>query len=200
MEKKPYHHKDLKNALIEKGIELVSAEGVNTVSLRQVAAACGVSHAAPYSHFANKEDLLNAMQQYITEQFTALLEHTIRQYEADPELLLHMGKTYIMFFLDHPHYFSFLYLQSNIKINLCANACDTENFKPFVLFKNTVFSMPEFAGCSQQEKRDYVLALWACVHGIASIATMKNVSYDVCWEDKIVDLLQAFQHCNGTAL
>ena len=56
-----YHHKDLRNALIEAGIQLVSTEGVNAFSLRKVAAACGVSHAAPYSHFQNKEELLEAM-------------------------------------------------------------------------------------------------------------------------------------------
>ena len=44
-----YHHKDLRNALIETGIQLVSTEGINAFSLRKVAAACGVSHAAPYS-------------------------------------------------------------------------------------------------------------------------------------------------------
>ena len=54
-QRQTYHHKDLRNALIETGIQLVSTEGVNAFSLRKVAAACGVSHAAPYSHFQNKE-------------------------------------------------------------------------------------------------------------------------------------------------
>lgn len=48
MPKKQYHHKDLRNALIEKGIEIVNSEGLHSFSLRKVAAACGVSHAAPY--------------------------------------------------------------------------------------------------------------------------------------------------------
>ena len=45
-QRQTYHHKDLRNALIETGIQLVSTEGVNAFSLRKVAAACGVSHAA----------------------------------------------------------------------------------------------------------------------------------------------------------
>ena len=57
-QRQTYHHKDLRNALIETGIQLVSTEGVNAFSLRKVAAACGVSHAAPYSHFQNKENSL----------------------------------------------------------------------------------------------------------------------------------------------
>ena len=66
MEKKPYHHKNLINDLIEKGIELVNKNGINQLSLRKVAQACGVSHAAPYSHFSNKEELLQEMQLHIT--------------------------------------------------------------------------------------------------------------------------------------
>ena len=53
MEKKSYHHKNLKNDLIEKGIELVDKYGINQLSLRKVAQACNVSHAAPYSHFSS---------------------------------------------------------------------------------------------------------------------------------------------------
>ena len=39
-QRQTYHHKDLRNALIETGIQLVSTEGVNAFSLRKVAAAC----------------------------------------------------------------------------------------------------------------------------------------------------------------
>ena len=74
MEKKPYHHKNLKNDLIEKGIELVNKNGINQLSLRKVAQACGVSHAAPYSHFSNKEELLQEMQLHITKKFTEVLK------------------------------------------------------------------------------------------------------------------------------
>ena len=81
MPKKQYHHKDLRNALIEKGIEIVNSEGLHSFSLRKVAAACGVSHAAPYSHFQSKEELLDAMQQHITDQFSQMLDQVILNYE-----------------------------------------------------------------------------------------------------------------------
>lgn len=50
--------------LNRKRIKLVNTEGLHSFSLRKVATACGVSHAAPYSHFQSKEELLDAMQQY----------------------------------------------------------------------------------------------------------------------------------------
>ena len=93
--KQSYHHKDLRNALIEKGIEIVSKEGIHSFSLRKVAAACGVSHAAPYSHFQNKEELLEAMQLFITDRFSKLLEDTIQKNHNISEILKDMGVTYI---------------------------------------------------------------------------------------------------------
>ena len=46
-QRQTYHHKDLRNALIETGIQIVNTEGVNAFSLRKVAAACGVSAMLP---------------------------------------------------------------------------------------------------------------------------------------------------------
>ena len=117
-QRQTYHHKDLRNALIETGIQLVSTEGVNGFSLRKVAAACGVSHAAPYSHFQNKEELLEAMQLFITDRFSKQLESTVQKNNNVAEILKDMGIAYVSFFVENPAYFQFLYSQSNIKIDL----------------------------------------------------------------------------------
>ena len=105
-----YHHKDLRNALIETGIKLVSAEGINAFSLRKVAAACGVSHAAPYSHFQNKEELLEAMQLFITDRFSKQLESTVQKNNNVAEILKDMGIAYVSFFVENPAYFQFYIL------------------------------------------------------------------------------------------
>ena len=140
MEKKrqTYHHKDLRNALIETGIQLVSTEGVNAFSLRKVAAACGVSHAAPYSHFQNKEELLEAMQLFITDRFSKQLESTVQKNNNVAEILKDMGIAYVSFFVENPAYFQFLYSQSNIKIDLSLSISDDQNYKPYIIYKNIV--------------------------------------------------------------
>lgn len=58
---KTYHHGDLKNALIEAGIAILAEDGVHGLSLRKVAGKAGVSHAAPYAHFADKQALIAAI-------------------------------------------------------------------------------------------------------------------------------------------
>jgi AcrR family transcriptional regulator len=56
-----YHHGDLRRALIEPALALVTEEQDWTFSLREVARRAGVSHNAPYNHFADKRDLLAAV-------------------------------------------------------------------------------------------------------------------------------------------
>ena len=98
-----YHHGNLRNALIETGIEFINQHGEAQLSLRKVAAECGVSNAAPYAHFKNKSELLAAMQEYITQQLQTCIENA---YEQTPEkdsriAVLNIGKAYVMFFIDH---------------------------------------------------------------------------------------------------
>lgn len=193
MPKKPYHHKDLRNALIEKGIELVHEEGLNSFSLRKAAAACGVSHAAPYSHFQSKEELLEAMQEHIADQFSRILEEAAADGEDAPDLLKKMGVAYLSFFLDHPLYFSFLYSQSNAKINLTADGMDEGNFRPFLIYKSVILKRLEQISCPPQKQNDAVIALWAFIHGITSLATMKQVSYDGNWRQKVMDCMDIFE-------
>jgi AcrR family transcriptional regulator len=61
MEQRAYHHKDLKNALINAALAVVERDGPGAVSLRELAAQVGVSRAAPYRHFADRDALLAAV-------------------------------------------------------------------------------------------------------------------------------------------
>ena len=191
--KQSYHHKDLRNALIEKGIEIVSKEGIHSFSLRKVAAACGVSHAAPYSHFQNKEELLEAMQLFITDRFSKLLEDTIQKNHNISEILKDMGIAYVSFFVDNPAYFQFLYSQSNIKIDLSLSIPDDQNYKPYIIYKNVVSELLEQTHYSEGKQNDIIITIWAFIHGITSLATMNNVNYDNDWREKVIDFMDVFQ-------
>lgn len=96
---KSYHHGDLRHALIEEGIEMINEVGEEALSLRKVAAKCGVSNAAPYAHFKNKDEFLVAIQQYIMDTFAATLEKTVEKYTDSEALLPMLGKAYVMFFM-----------------------------------------------------------------------------------------------------
>ena len=191
--KLPYHREGLKNLLIEKGIEIVNADGVQSFSLRKAAAACKVSHAAPYSHFHNKEELLNAMQLHITERFSKTLETAVAENKKPAALLKKLGIAYVSFFIDNPAYFQFLYSSSDIKVDLTLSIPDEENYKPYILYKNSILSLLKQAKVPKKKQNDILITIWAFIHGLTALAAMKNVHYDKNWKEKITDFMDLLE-------
>jgi AcrR family transcriptional regulator len=191
MEKKPYHHGNLRDSLIEAGIDIINQEGIKQLSLRKVASLCGVSQAAPYSHFQSKEGLLEAMRDYVIDQFMKVLENTVRLYQNqnDPILLIQIGKSYVLFFIKNPQYFSFIFSQQCMEVSLSLDDDGTNNFPPFQLLKTLAIPILGGLGMTKDKTEDAIISMWATVHGLASIATMKNVHYDKDWETKIEDII-----------
>lgn len=191
MEDKAYHHGNLKRALIEAGIELVNKEGESGLSLRKIAAKCSVSNAAPYAHFKSKNELLLAMKEHIIQEFLNVLQETIQKYPYNRDLLTHLGKTYVMFFYNNPHYYSFLFSQTDITVDLTPNADIEKNCPPLALFQKTAIKILKQSGLTDEKLNDVIIAMWALVHGLASIATMKNVRFYDSWENKVEEILKA---------
>jgi len=185
----PYHHGNLRSTLIEAGIELINREGEQGFSLRRVCALCGVSQAAPYSHFGGKEELMEAMKAHVMDSFTEALREAAAGVgdPRDPRVLLEMGKGYVLYFLRHPEYFTFLFSQPRFQVELSLDAEAGDSFPPYELFKGCVLRV--FPDLPRGRAEDLIITLWSTVHGLASIATMKNVRYDKNWEDKVEDIL-----------
>ena len=191
MSNKPYHHGNLRDSLIEAGIELINHDGEEQLSLRKVASLCGVSQAAPYSHFESKEDLLEAMRDYVIGQFMEVLEDSVQSFQNqnDPKLLIQIGKSYILFFIKNPQYFSFIFSQHCMEVYLSLDDDGKDSFPPFELLKTYAVPILGDLGMSKDKIEDAIISMWATVHGLASIATMKNVHYDKDWETKIEDII-----------
>jgi AcrR family transcriptional regulator len=104
--KDAYHHGDLKAALITGAIELIAKENVDSLSLRRLARYVGVSHAAPYRHFADKDELLAAIAEEGFRLLTRALNHAQAASEQNLLQQLHaIGNRYIQWGLQHSaHY------------------------------------------------------------------------------------------------
>lgn len=191
MENKSYHHGDLRRALIETGIELIGREGEDKLSLRKVAEKCGVSNAAPYAHFKNKDEFIAAMQQHIMEQFTHSLEKAIAENADDSSLLSSLGKAYVMFFYRNPLYYDFLFSRKNICINLSMNSSDDAQNPPLAILRETANNVFRKLNMPEKMIQDKVIAMWALVHGLSAIVTMPNVRFDDNWETRIEQLIRS---------
>jgi len=121
-----------------------------------------------------------------------MLKDTIASCGGRPDILERLGRAYVVFFMDNPHYFSFLHTQSKAKIDLSFREDGCENYAPFEIFKSLVKNLMDETGYPKERQKDTMIALWAFIHGIASLATMNNVFYDEDWESKISDLIRVF--------
>lgn len=101
-ERGAYHHGNLKEALVEAALVLVEQHGVTGLSLRGVAREAGVSQAAPYHHFPNKECLLAEVARRGFERLGVMLEEGRASHERPEEQMRACGRAYIAFALEQP--------------------------------------------------------------------------------------------------
>lgn len=102
---RPYHHGDLRRALLDEALVIIGAEGVDALTLREIGARLGVSRTALYRHFADKPALLTAVA---TEGFRILRDRLLAAWRGDWDrraAFEAMGVAYVDFAVENPaHY------------------------------------------------------------------------------------------------
>lgn len=182
-EKKPYHHGNLHETLMEDGLTMIHEDGLANFSLRKLAKRVGVSATAIYNHFDGLEDLMTAMNDYVARRFyEALYERVVNSQDQPYRITTEVGKGYVKFFSEHPNYFSFVFDQSNTKVKIEENDIKS-NYPAFALFREVSLQCFHDAGIKEEAYRDNLLVMWACVHGLAAMANMKTVTFDGDWEE-----------------
>jgi AcrR family transcriptional regulator len=92
-----YHHGDLRAALVDAAIDLIAERGVHGFSLAEASRRVGVTVAAPYRHFADREDLLAAVAVRALETFAAMLSAEGGKDGAPEQQLAAMARAYVRF-------------------------------------------------------------------------------------------------------
>jgi len=103
--KDSYHHGDLKAAILGHAATLVAQRGADGLSLRELARAAGVSHAAPAHHFTDRRGLFTALA---TEGYRLL---AMALTAARPKFI-DAARAYVRFALDHPGHYEVMFDKS----------------------------------------------------------------------------------------
>ncbi|GAB1514550.1 TetR/AcrR family transcriptional regulator [Actinophytocola sp. KF-1] len=98
----PYHHGDLRRAILTAAVDAITAGGSANLSLRDLARRAGVSHAAPVHHFGDKAGVLTALAE---EGFDLLAERLA----AAGDDFVEMGVAYVRFAVTHPAHFEVMF-------------------------------------------------------------------------------------------
>lgn len=168
MEKKTYHHGDLRAALIDAGLKLLAEREADTLGLREVARAVGVSATAVYRHFPDKGALLAAMaQEGLARLYAAQAEAAKTGFGA-------VGRAYITFALENPALFRLVFANSPDHSPLDWNSGDPDAMP--LLHSPAVRDVAEKHG--EAAARLFALKAWSLVHGLAVLLLDRQVSAD----------------------
>ena len=102
IDKKPYHHGDLRAALIAEGLALLAIQAADSLSLRELARRVGVSAPSVYRHFPDKEALMTALAEEGLKQLAAAQHEAATQAGGGKAGFAATGRAYVRFALDHP--------------------------------------------------------------------------------------------------
>ena len=107
---KPYHHGDLKSALLVEAERILEAEGIQALTLRAIARGVGVSHTAPQNHFGDLTGLLSDLAADGHHRMSTALSAQVATAGDDPRQRLRaMGRGYIAFARAHPGLFTLMF-------------------------------------------------------------------------------------------
>jgi AcrR family transcriptional regulator len=156
--KAPYHHGDLSTALLSAALELLEESGEAALSLRAVARRAGVSAAAPYRHYADREALVSAVAVVGYRQLAECLSEA-HPAPSSPDELASVAIAYVQFALERPALFRIMF----------GEACDRDNdgrvaaTAAVAEYVRGIVERTFPAGDADA----LATAIWALVHGLA---------------------------------
>jgi len=161
--RRPYHHGDLRRAILTAALDVIAADGPSALSLRDLARRAGVSHAAPAHHFKDRTGLLTA----IAAEGFGLLAATIGE-AAD---LKDAGVRYVRFAREHPAHFQVMFAPELLRDGdlelTTARALATD------ALRHAVSAVPpEGRGPDARLAR---VAAWSLAHGFATLLLGHNL-------------------------
>jgi AcrR family transcriptional regulator len=167
VQERPYHHGNLRRALLEEAVDVIAEQGPTMLSLRDLARRLGVSHGAPAHHFGDKAGLLTAVA---TEGFR-LLAAELREAYADTGDVLEVGVAYVRFAVRHRPYFEVMFRLDLYRTNDPELAEAREQAREILY---APFARLSSDG-SDDDNLNAGVAAWSLVHGLAALFLSGNL-------------------------
>jgi AcrR family transcriptional regulator len=163
-----YHHGNLKDALVEAARALVAERGVTGFTLAEAAKLAGVTAAAPYRHFNDRNALLGELALRGFDAFGARLREAWSDGRPDPVAALwRMGAAYLDFARQEPGLYAAMFGDARVLSEPAAIASGTAAVDSL---RNAARAVLAFRGAQGGDERRLGAQIWAASHGVASLA------------------------------
>jgi AcrR family transcriptional regulator len=178
---KPYHHGNLRVALLKAALRLISEVGPTAFTLREVARRAGVSHNAPYRHFRDREELMAAVSTEGYGELTRTMQEAAGQESNSLAQLQQAGLAYVKFALRRPEHFTVMFdaPASKPSEKLCFNPSKMKIRYPeaaeaaeqsFRMLMALVEACQREGVLPAGDAKQLALLAWSMTHGIAKLA------------------------------
>jgi AcrR family transcriptional regulator len=162
-----YHHGRLKEALIEAARRLAAERGLAGVSLAAIAKRVGVTAAAPYRHFADRDALMSELARRGFAQFADELIAAWDGGTPDPVAAARrMGEAYLGFARREPGLYASMFGQATA---LDAPASGAAADRALDALRRAASAMLTRAGAPQADARALAMQIWSLTHGVAML-------------------------------
>jgi AcrR family transcriptional regulator len=163
--KQAYHHKDLRNALVDEALAILAESGPGAITLRELARRLGVTHTAPYAHFPDKRTLLEAVAAEGFERLAQLLTQAGAS-ERDPSRrFVTQGIAYVQFARDNPNLYRLMFVDPELGHDPEAAWCEEADRAFDVLLS----VLSELGVPNNGDVTTVAAGIWALLHGVAML-------------------------------
>ena len=167
-----YHHKDLRNALVEEALALLAESGAAGVTLRELARRLGVTHTAPYAHYADKKALLLDVADVGFGRLADTLA-AARQTEREAVRALGaMSLAYIAFARDNPHLYRLMFADPEIANDPeCEMSAEGDR-----ALQTLVDAIADVGPPAGTDVRELAIGMWSLAHGVSMLEIDRRIA------------------------
>ncbi|PIQ23338.1 hypothetical protein COW36_08320 [bacterium (Candidatus Blackallbacteria) CG17_big_fil_post_rev_8_21_14_2_50_48_46] len=188
-----YHHGDLYEALLTATLEQIVKHGVQGISLRGIAQQVGVSAAAPYRHFADKQEMIAAVAtrgfEMMASEMQALDLSQTQELSHPLEALRQLARIYFQFAYQYPTYFDLMF-GSAIENKELYPELKTASEKTFLNFISAISAAHHKGQLKPFPPEQIALAFWAQLHGYANLMVHQQIHWKNLGADSPEALLE----------
>jgi AcrR family transcriptional regulator len=170
-----YHHGDLKKALVAAARALLEKHGHEALSLRAAARAAGVSAAAPYHHFADKDALLAAVAAEGFRELTVAMEERMARETTPNRRFTATGVGYVAFATANPALFGLMFGGSGHHFSTDPELA-TAGIGAYDILQRAVAEAASAIGRAGEQIPMTMLTAWSLVHGLAKLVLDAEVT------------------------